>query len=192
MKVPFLHFFFIAMISFSAAHGQTEKKLVNINTQNSYVEIHGTTNVNSFNCSYNAKLPENEFEVSLIKKGNVIEIEHEALFLKVLNFKCPNPQMTGDLHDLLEYENYPFIIFQLKKITNNKIAHIMIEMAGEKQFYTVNLNNNLNNNKLISSATMKLCITDFGLEAPEKFFGMVKVNENIEVEFKIDLNIYDK
>ena len=192
MKVPFLHFFFIAMISFSAAHGQTEKKLVNINTQNSYVEIHGTTNVNSFNCSYNAKLPENEFEVSLIKKGNVIEIEHEALFLKVLNFKCPNPQMTDDLHDLLEYENYPFIIFQVKKITNNKTAHIMIEMAGEKQFYTVNLNNNLNNNKLISSATMELCITDFGLEAPEKFFGMVKVNENIEVEFKIDLNIYDK
>ncbi|HET8861589.1 hypothetical protein [Marivirga sp.] len=68
----------------------------------------------------------------------------------------------------------------------------MIEMAGEKQFYTVNLNNKLNNNKLISTATMDLCITDFGLEAPEKFFGMVKVNENIEVEFRIEMNIYDK
>ncbi|WP_375579809.1 hypothetical protein ABWH96_01640 [Marivirga tractuosa] len=191
MRVPILHILFFTFISFSTAFGQAEKKLVKINTQNSYVEIHGTTNVNSFNCSYNAKLPENEFEVSLIKKGNIIEIQHEALFLKVLNFKCPNPQMTDDLHNLLEYEDYPYIIFQLKKITNNKIAHIMIEMAGEKQFYTVSLKNSLKNNQLISSAIMDLCITDFGLEAPEKFFGMVKVNENIEVEFKIDMNIYD-
>ncbi|MGJ3234429.1 YceI family protein [Marivirga sp.] len=192
MKVLFLHILFISITGLFSAFGQGDKKLVKINTSNSYVEIHGTTNVNSFNCSYNAKLPENEFELSLIKKGNVIEIEHEALFLKVLNFKCPNSQMTHDLHDLLEYEDYPFIIFQLKRITHNKTAHIMIEMTGEKQFYTVNLNNNLNNDKLISNATMELCITDFGLIAPEKFFGMVKVNENIEVEFKIDLNIYDK
>lgn len=192
MKVPVLHILFFILISISTAYGQVEKKLIKINTQNSYVEIHGTTNVNSFNCSYNANLPENEFEVTLIQKGDVIEIQHEALFLEVLNFECPNPQMTDDLHDLLEYENYPFIIFQLKKITNKKTAHIMIEMAGEKQFYTVNLNNSLNNNQLISNATMELCITDFGLEAPEKFFGMVKVNENIEVEFKIGMNNYDK
>lgn len=190
MKILFLHILFISLTGFTAAFGQI-KKLVKINTQASYVEIHGSTNVNSFNCHYNAKLPGNEFEVTLIKNGNVIEIEHEALFLKVLNFKCPNPQMTDDLHDLLEYENYPVIIFQLKKITNNKIAHIMIEMAGEKQFYTVTLKNSLKNNELISSAVMDLCISDFGLEAPEKFFGMVKVNENIEVEFKIDMNIYD-
>lgn len=68
----------------------------------------------------------------------------------------------------------------------------MIEMAGEKQFYKVNLNNSLDNNQLVSNAIMELCISDFGLKAPEKFFGMVKVNENIEVEFKIDMNIYDK
>lgn len=192
MKVPVLHILFFTLFSFLTAYGQTGKKLVKINTQNSYVEIHGTTNVNSFNCSYNAKLPENEFEVTLIKKGEVIEIQHEALFLKVLNFKCPNPQMTEDLHDLLEYEDYPFIIFQLEKITNKKRAHVMIEMAGEKQFYTVDLYNNLNNNQLISNAAMELCITDFGLEAPEKFFGMVKVNENIEVEFMINMIFYDK
>ena len=191
MNTLFLHIIFFIFISFSTVYGQVEKKLVKINTSNSYVEIHGTTNVNSFNCSYNASLPENEFEVKLIRKGELIEIEHEALFLKALNFKCPNSQMTEDLHDLLEYENYPFIIFQLKKISNNKTAHILIEMAGEKQSYTVNLNNNLNNKQLISNATMELRITDFGLEAPEKFFGMVKVNEKIEVEFKIDINIYN-
>lgn len=192
MRVPILYVLFFTLISFSNAFGQAEKKLVKINTSNSYVEIHGTTNVNSFNCSYNAKLPENEFEVMLIKKGDVIEIQHEALFLKVLNFKCPNPQMTDDLHDLLEYEDYPYIIFQLEKITNNKMAHIMIEMAGEKQSYSVNLQNTLHKSQVVSSAIMNLCITDFGLQPPEKFFGMVKVNENIEVEFKIEMNFYNK
>jgi hypothetical protein len=192
MKASVLHILFFILISFSNAYGQEEKKRVKINTQNSYVEINGTTNVNSFNCSYNAKLPENEFEITLIRKGNIIEVEHKALFLRVLDFKCPNPQMTNDLHDLLEYENYPFIIFQVKKITQNKTAHIMIEMAGEKQFYAVNLSNSIQKNQLIYNATMELCITDFGLVAPEKFFGMVKVNENIEVEFKIDFNFYNK
>jgi hypothetical protein len=192
MKAPLLHILIFTFISFSITYGQTEKKLVKINTQNSYVEIHGTTNVNSFNCSYNAHLPENEFEVSLIKKINSVEIQHEALFLKVLNFKCPNPQMTGDLHNLLEYEEYPFIIFQLKKITNKNTAHIMIEMAGEKQSYSVNLQNTLHKSQVVSSAIMNLCITDFGLQPPEKFFGMVKVNENIEVEFKIEMNFYNK
>jgi hypothetical protein len=167
------------------------QKIVKINTQSSYVEIHGSTNVNDFNCSYNASLPENEFAIKLIKKGDVMEVHHEALFLKVVDFECPHSQMTDDLHDLLEYGDYPFIIFQLKKITNKNTAHIMIEMAGEKQHYKVKIENTLHKNKLTCSAKMLLCITDFGLEPPEKFFGMVKVNENIEVEFKIDLNIYD-
>jgi hypothetical protein len=192
MKVLFLHILFISITGLFSAFGQGDKKLVKINTENSYVEIHGTTNVNSFNCSYNARLPENEFEITIFKKGSDITIQHEALFLKVRNFKCPNPKMTDDFHDLLEYEDYPFIIFQLKKITNKNTAHIMIEMAGEKQNYTVKVENSLQNTQLICSAKMQLCITDFGLEPPEKFFGMVRVNENIEVEFKIDLKIYDK
>ncbi|WP_296621746.1 YceI family protein [Marivirga sp.] len=192
MKLLFLHILLISFFNCSVVLGQVSKKVVKINTQNSYVEIHGTTNVNSFNCSYNARLPENQIEVTLIKNGNNIEIQHEALFLKVLNFKCPNPQMTDDFHDLLEYENYPFIIFQLKKITNNRTAHIMIEMAGEQQSYVVEIDNAIHHNKLTSTSKMELCITDFGLKPPEKFFGMVKVNENIEVEFKIEMNIYDK
>lgn len=189
MKVLFLHILFISMTGFFSAFGQGDKKLVKINTHTSYVEIHGTTNVNSFNCTYNARLPENEFEVTVFKKGSDLEIQHEALFLKVLNFKCPNPQMTNDFHDLLEYEDYPYIIFQLKKITNKNTAHITIEMAGEKQNYQVQVKNSIRNTQLICSAKMQLCITDFGLKAPEKFFGMVKVNENIEVEFKIEINI---
>lgn len=191
MKVLFLHILFISMTELFSAFGQGDKKLIKINTSTSYVEIHGTTNVNSFNCSYNARLPENEFEVAVYKKGKEIEIKHKALFLKVLNFKCPNPQMTDDFHDLLEYEDYPYIIFQLKKITNQNTAHIMIEMAGEKQNYQVKIENSFQNSHLVCSAIMQLCITDFGLEPPEKFFGMVRVNENIEVEFKIDLKIFD-
>ncbi|WKV13417.1 YceI family protein [Marivirga harenae] len=192
MKFSFLHILLLSLIGLSPVFGQNSKKLVKINTQTSYVEIHGTTNVNSFNCSYRANLPENEFEVAIYQKGNEIEIQHEALFLKVLNFKCPNSQMTDDFHDLLEYENYPYIIFKMTKITDHNMAHIMIEMAGEKQNYKVKVENSLHNNAITSSAIMQLCITDFGLEAPEKFFGMVQVNENIEVEFKIELNMYDK
>lgn len=191
MKAPFLHILIIWVSCISAAFGQANKKLVKINTVASYVEIHGTTNVNSFNCNYNASLPEDQFEVSFSKKGDDMEINHQALFLKVTNFKCPSPQMTADFHDLLAYEDYPYIIFQLKKITAKNTAHIMIEMAGEQQAYQVQIENSIRNNILSSTAQMTLCITDFGLEAPEKFFGMVKVNENIEVEFKIEMNLYD-
>lgn len=191
MKASFLHILIISLICFSSAFGQSNKRLVKINTKASYVEIHGTTNVNSFNCSYNASLPEDQFEVSFSKKGDDMEIKHQALFLKVTNFKCPNSQMTTDFHNLLSYRDYPYIIFQLKKITHKNTAHIMIEMAGEQQSYQVKMENSMRNNMLTSTAQMTLCITDFGLEAPEKFFGMVKVNENIEVEFKIEMNIYD-
>jgi hypothetical protein len=170
---------------------QNLNKVVKINSEVSYIEINGTTNVNSFNCGYNAKLPSNTFEVSVTKKANDFTIEHEALFLKVKDFKCSNSQMTYDFHELLEYQTYPYIIFQLQKVSSGNTAHIMIEMAGQKQSYSVKIDTERNNNKLVCNAKMDLCITDFGLEAPEKFFGMVKVNENIEVEFRIELNIYD-
>lgn len=171
--------------------GITQKKLVAINTETSYVNILGTTNINEFNCSYEASLPKEEFQVTLLRKEGVIEVQHEALFLKVVSFKCPNSEMTKDFHDLLRYTDYPFIIFKVQKIIDNKIAEIMIEMAGEQKTYQIKIENDQDENSLICNTTMQICITDFGLEAPEKFFGMVKVNDTITVDFKIDMHIYD-
>jgi len=193
MNTIFLPFFLfnLFLVGSLLDKGSTQK-IVMIDPQSLYVEIHGSTNVNNFNCSYKADLPENKFEVKLIRKGGFIEIQHEPLLLEVRNFQCPHSQMTDDLHDLLEYEDYPNIVFQLTEISNKKTAHIMIEMAGEKQNYELKVDNNTENNRLTCKAIMQLCLKDFGLEAPEKFFGMIKVDEEIEVEFKIDMKVFDK
>lgn len=174
-------------MAFSQAQDKT--KTVQINTNESFVQIQGTTNVNSFNCTYNASLPKDSFKVSLTDNGRDIEFQHEALLLKVVNFKCPSSQMTNDLHQLLDFKEYPYIRFQLQKVTDNQTAHITIEMAGESKSYTLPIENTVIRNQLNYHGKLELCITDFGLVAPEKFFGMVKVNENIEVEFKINMNI---
>lgn len=181
----------ISLFSFSCLFAQIEQKRIKINSENSFVKVHGSTNVNEFRCTYSAELPIEELEITYQQKGENFIIKHEALFLKVINFTCPNSQMTEDFHDLLDYEQYPYIIFQVQKIINHNTAEIIIEMAGEQKTYLVDIQNNFQDNLLACTTTMQICITDFGLKAPEKFFGMVKVNENIEVEFKIEMNIID-
>lgn len=194
-SVFLLHFF---LVVFSCALGNAQlkdesQKSVVIDTEKSTIEILGKTNVNEFSCHYQTSFLQNSFDVDIKNFSDYKSISNALAKLKVKDFLCDNSPMTKDFRELLSYEKFPFIIVQLQKIkhvaSNRYLAETAIQLAGQHQLYSLELNVQPVSNGLYCSGDQKIDITDFGLEAPEKFFGMVQVSNEIIISFKIYLKV---
>ncbi len=168
-------------------------KSIYIDHEKSRIEILGKTNVNHFKCNFNVRTLEEKNTVHLRAQSNQQQVVGGKIQLKLDAFNCDNAQMTNDFKNLLKYKTHPYITVQVNKITNvsqNKYAvETSIQLAGEEQSYTMNLSSSSKNGLIECLGKQEICISDFGLVAPEKFFGMVKVNENISINFYLVLEI---
>ncbi len=193
--------FYILTLSFMATEkmfaqnngGDAVTKSIYIDHEKSRIEILGKTNVNHFKCSFNVATLKEENTVHLKSQSNEQQVVGGKIQLKVDAFNCDNTQMTNDFKNLLKYKTHPFITVQVKKITNvshNQFAvETSIKLAGEEQTYTMNLTSSSNNSFIQCYGKQEICISDFGLVAPEKFFGMVRVSEDISINFYLVLEI---
>lgn len=167
--------------------GDEATKSIYIDLEKSHIEILGKTNVNQFTCSFEMATLKSKNSVQLSPNSNQQQLVNGTIQLKVDNFSCDNSQMTYDFKNLLKYKTHPYISVQVRKITylsQNKYAvDTYIRLAGEEQKYTMRLNAYTKDNTIECTGEQVICITDFGLVPPEKFFGMVKVNENISINF---------
>jgi hypothetical protein len=66
---------------------------------------------------------------------------------------------------------------------------VAIELAGVEKDLNVLTDITVQKNVFHCQGKPEVCITDFGLSAPEKFFGMIKVNETIRVEFNLTFSV---
>lgn len=194
-SVFFLKFF---LLVFSCALGNAQgkddsQKSVMIDTEKSTIEILGKTNVNEFSCYYPTALLQDSFQVKVLQFSDYQSVNDGVAKLKVKDFLCDNSQMTKDFRELLNYEEFPYVTIQLQKLkqlTKEKYqAETVIQLAGQHQLYSLELNVQEVNARLYCSGVQKVDITDFGLQAPEKFFGMVQVSEDIVISFEIYLKV---
>jgi hypothetical protein len=170
---------------------------------NSYVKILGKTNVNSFSCDYRKEIPKDTIEVSIRQMGNMIVLENAILEVEVDGFDCGNQMMNKDFQNLLKENAHPKITLRIKSIepsngltassTNTgyaEIGYAMVEfeIAGVKNEYKVPLNSfeQVMSQYFLGQKTIN--ITDFKLTPPRKFMGLVKVEEEISIDFRLNLN----
>lgn len=165
---------------------------------NSYLNILGKTNINKFTCNYFGEFPADTMNVRWQQQHNAIKLNDVQLKLKVTNFDCGNNVMNNDLQDLLKKDTYPHVIIELLRIyptenpTNSNLfgyAQLSFHMAGAEQIYKVpiKLKEIGDQNYFIGSHIFD--ITDFDITPPTKFLGMVKVDNEISVEFGLDIKI---
>ncbi len=169
------------------------KKTIVIDTEKSRVNIHGKTNINTFKCEYRIESMQSSFDVEVINNPNYRKIKNGSIQLKVEDFICENVQMTNDFRDLLDFKNHPFINVDVQEISrrtdNNFILKTQIQLAGQQQKYQMQMVTDQNQEWVYCEGEQKICITDFGLVPPEKFFGMVRVDEKISIRFQLYLKI---
>jgi hypothetical protein len=153
---------------------------------NNFVYITGKSNINQFSFSYNT---------SGLGKGNSVKTglnsDNIEINIPVHEFEASNPLMYNDFLSMLRASDFPIIKIcfskqQLINQANDSVLSdpdIAITIAGISKTYTIDCSvANCSDNIFISGIkTIKL--TDFHLKPPVKLNGLVKVQDEINVNF---------
>lgn len=179
----FIMLFLTSCISLSAQYKVAEMEL----NENSEFYIQGSTNVNEFKCVYERKVPD-IISVEYKDKADHKTFHNLDIRFHSNSFDCGNNKMNQDFQHLLKADTYPEIVITLNKLEKYSDeyakAFISIDMVGERGKYEIPIHYLEDHYK----GKLRLDIRDFGLEAPKKVFGLIKVDEQIELHLKLDIN----
>ncbi|PKD20629.1 hypothetical protein APR41_13210 [Salegentibacter salinarum] len=190
MKTYFPLLFALIFTLSGVAQTGLETKKIDI-LPDSHLTIKGTTNINDFECEFNTLRFKNEtFKVHYTENGDILYFKNSVLPLENVYFDCGNRKINKDFHELLKSEEHPEILLKLKKIDmrgeGNSIVTIGFTIAGVNNDYKFPVEIT-RDQQLCFDGKLKLNIKDFNLEAPSKIFGLIVLDEEIEINFNLNV-----
>jgi hypothetical protein len=162
------------------------------------LRVNGSTNINKFSCTIPEYINSDTLIIEKANKQQRVKIKG-SIILGVQSFDCKNAMMTSDLRKTLKAKVYPKLVITFEDLSNYPDpAHsataitgfVTIELAGAvKRFeinyqYVMSADNNL---KLIGSK--KVNFSDFSIIPPKRLGGMIKTNNELDVEFMLNIKI---
>ncbi len=155
-----------------------------------FIQIDGATNVNQFYFVQN--LPDK------MQLQSESDAESNTLQLKIpaRNFKSSNPRMREDFLDLIQADKYPFIqiTMHLRKdqlaslVSDTFYPDIDVQLAGKSHSYKIpGRLRRCKDQSIHVFGEVHLYLDDFGIEPPSKFFGLVKVKNEVFINFGLTL-----
>lgn len=162
--------------------------------ERSSLRILGKTNVNKFECGFNGKIAADTLYIGSLKSQGEQVLRKAQLRILVDDFDCGMKLMTEDMKTLLNAEKFPFLsvtVVSLKKKGNVHESIARFTIAGKTKDYKVPLVAKQSGDWTYCTGSNEINIRDFGLTPPSKFWGAVKVDEIIQVEFDLILKIIE-
>jgi hypothetical protein len=171
--------------------------------EESEISVWVETNVNNFTCEFTNPGQFNALQFKSEVKADAIYFQDAILNLPVSEFDCGKELMNKDFRALLNETEYPYITIEFKSVKwydeEMREAHkkmgkeiglleVLLKIAGtshkkEVEVYTVEVLGHT----LSGTGKIEVNIREFGLEPPEKFLGLVKVKETINIRFDLDM-----
>ena len=179
--------FIITLLMLSFFNKNDVKKTSIIITPESEISIKGKTNINEFRCHYNVLKIKKPIPIFFNIEGDKLIFKETILALQNTCFDCGNKSINKNLITLLKTKNHPKIFIHLKELEKqNKtyVSLIDIEIAGIKKLYKVPITINTKNSHCVKGHLI-LDIYDFNLTPAKKLFGIIKLNNLIEIDFKL-------
>lgn len=124
-------------------------------------------------------------------KDNKIHFNKTTLLLNNTHFDCGGNGINRDFLKTLNTANYPQIALTLNQIETTETpsvlsALITIQIAGVSRNYNIPVD--VVKHKMLNvNGQLKLELTDFNLKAPSKLFGIISVEDNIEINFNLEI-----
>jgi hypothetical protein len=162
---------------------------------NNYVIISGETNINSF--SLDQHVPEDQ--ICGTDDSRWIPLPEEEVYLiriPVRNFHASNRIVYKDFLELIDVKQHPFInIFmedaQFQLLFQDRsffVPRIGISVAGHTRYFQVPCRvTNCVDGKISVSGHKTIKLTDFKLAPPEKTMGLIKVQDELIINFEFSL-----
>ncbi len=153
--------------------------------------IKGESNINNFSCLYDNDEIKKTIPIKYTVEGDKIRFDKTVLLLNNTFFDCGGNGINRDLRKTLNTEDYPQIALTLNEIERtedpSKInAEIAIKIAGISHNYRIPIEI-IKNQNLIVNGQLKIKLTDFNLNPPKKLFGIIAVDNKIEITFNLEI-----
>jgi hypothetical protein len=161
------------------------------------LKVAGSTNINKFVCEIaDYSNPDTLLVYNPVTDKLIFPLKG-ALHLDVTGFNCHNPMMTSDLCKTLKSKEFPRMNIQfisLSKLPDFKSAAdaitglVNIELAGTSRLFNVNYTFYTDNRNVIHLIGKRpINFSDFKLTPPRKLGGMIRTNEELQVEFHLSM-----
>lgn len=165
-------------------------------TKECTLKVNGSTNINKFSCI----VPEYTRPDTLLfdkdNRNGAVKISG-SMALDVQKFDCKHAVMTNDLRKTLKAKVYPKIIIKFLSLSKYPDVYnreesikgaVTIELAGTVKHFDVDYKYLMNGNgNLRLIGTKQVNFSDFNISPPRKLGGMIKTNNELNVEFVLNI-----
>jgi hypothetical protein len=155
--------------------------------------ILGSTNVNKFTCRFDYYNNDTLQYLRNHRTGK-LSFSNNRMAIPVRSFDCGAKQISNDFRKTLKSETFPELAIAFRSLENPFKQNdcfidgvIDITLAGVTTTYTVRYVVRLEKNTILLNGTHPVNFSDFGLEAPTKLQGLIRVDEVLNVEFNLVL-----
>jgi hypothetical protein len=162
---------------------------------NGFIDITVESNVNRLFFSY----PLNRTSIYDSGKSGNKTGETVNIIVPVRDFRCSNKTAFRDFLTLLKADQYPELsitvpqdyLMQHPQNERLTIHDVIINIAGVSKKYDITCRVEDRNSKdSILIGTVKIRLTDLEIKPPVKYFGLVKIKDEVIVKFGISLGDY--
>ncbi|MEQ9266237.1 MAG: YceI family protein [Balneolaceae bacterium] len=160
--------------------------------EGSKLRINGTSNVNDFECIYDDRFETDTLKHIVQVEEAIVVLDGDQLKLEIDSFDCGKRGINRDFRNTLKSKVYPNIQIELVKVVaQNEVpfeAEIMASLAGVTNRYILELVNlSIENEQTQFEGTLTLKMSDFNLSPPTALFGLIKVRDEIDVNFLLKI-----
>lgn len=163
--------------------------------------IYGTSNVNKFDCELLRKEPIT-FDIQIQSSEEGVVLKDAVLPFSVDDFNCGGKAINKDFKKSLKGMEYPVINLTILKIYLDIIvkdgeemvkSDILLDIAGVQKPYTIHIENlTIDNSILVFKGSDDFKMSDFDIAPPEILWGLIKVNDEIKINFDFSLKFREK
>lgn len=159
----------------------------------SELQIFGESNVNTFSFRYNQQYLQKDMCVTVKSNAERISLDNAVLKLKVKGFDSGHKIMNKDLYDLLKADLYPnvsidfqSVVPQLKSSPYKSLeVNAKVMMAGQLHNEIIEVKALKSGESFHYVGKTKLNLKNYCIEPPVKFMGLVKVHEELTINFDL-------
>lgn len=183
---------------FSSAPAVKVSKVNYTVTEKSSLTIAGSSNVNKFSCTTYDNLSSGVIYIEAEDGGDYVKFNNAVLSINIKSFDCRNPMLNKDFYNTLNAKETPTIDIQLltaTPLTRGRIlnansgkfnADVAISLNGTSKPEQIIVSwQKVGNNLYRFQGEKKLHMTDFDIEAPVAALGLIKVNNDINIQFDL-------
>jgi hypothetical protein len=162
--------------------------------EGSTLTINGKSNITEFSCVSEHELTQRALAIEAATSTKSVTVSGAQLQLEVHKFNCGRAPINRDFRATLKAEQHPHIVLKLDEIIYNSDAPnyiqalMTINIAGVDRNEIVEIEVTDPSKEIVAvKGAKRLKITDFNLTPPTAMFGLIKVEDELDISFDLKI-----